>query len=456
MKELTRQVNGTAVDRLESAITGDVQFEKVALPNTTDRHSSLTMGPDGKLYACTIDGRIKRFAVQADGTLADPEVIYSLQDASGQRIPRLAIGLAFDPAATADSLVAWVTHSTFTFTEGPDWDGKLTRLSGPALENVQDVVVHLPRSAKDHLTNSIAFGPDAALYFTQGSNTAMGREDETWGNRKEHLLSGSVLRLDLAKLQELPLDAKTSEGGTYDPYAGNAPLTIYASGIRNAYDLLWHSNGELYVPVNGSSSGGSTPASVAGARRMDGSLYTGPDVPALTNVEQAQNDFLLRVERGGYYGHPNPERGEFVMNGGNPGFGEDPAELEAYPVGTLPDANWRGYAYKFPVHTSPNGIIEYRGDAFSGALKGKILVVRYINNRDIVVLEPGGSENDIIRESQGIAVPGFWGFIVPIDLTEDIKTGNIYVSEFGGDGQLSLLRPLPGEKAEMATAHVNK
>ena len=31
-----------------------------------------------------------------------------------------------------------------------------------------------------------------------------------------------------------------------------------------------------------------------------------------------QNDYLLRVEKGGYYGHPNPARAEYVLNGGNP------------------------------------------------------------------------------------------------------------------------------------------
>ncbi len=452
VKKLIRKVNKTVVPPpdevivpLASAIKREVKFEKVSLPNTTSRHSSLTMGPDGKLYASTVDGRIKRFAVNADGTLGNPQIIYSLQDSPGQRTPRLTIGLTFDPSATADSLVAWVTHSTFTFMNGPDWDGKLTRLSGPDLETVQDVLIHLPRSTKDHLTNSIAFGPDGALYFTQGSNSAMGKADEKWGNREEHLLSGAVLRLDLAKLaalHELPLDVKTSQGGTYDPYEEYAPLTIFASGIRNAYDLLWHSNGQLYVPTNGSNPGGNTPASVPGTRRMDGSIYDGPQVPELTDILQDQHDFLFRVEKGGYYGHPNTERGEFVMNGGNPTDKKDPAELEDYPVGTLPDANWRGFAFKFPLHASPNGIIEYKGNAFNGELKGKILVVRYVNNKDILVLEPGGNKKDIIKQSEGTAIPGFWGFNVPIDLTEDIRTGNMYVSEFAGDGQITLIRPL--------------
>jgi glucose/arabinose dehydrogenase len=107
--------------------------------------------------------------------------LYSLQNAYGTRTQRLAIGFAFDPSSTATNLIAWITHSTFVFEDAPDWDGKLSRLTGSNLHNVQDVLVNLPRSTKDHLTNSIAFGPDGALYFTQGSNTAMGSADNIWG-----------------------------------------------------------------------------------------------------------------------------------------------------------------------------------------------------------------------------------------------------------------------------------
>ncbi|MEJ7676432.1 MAG: hypothetical protein WKG06_00835 [Segetibacter sp.] len=71
---------------------------KLALPNTAGQHSSLTIGPDGKLYALTIDGIIKRFTINADGTLGTPQLLYSLQDEYGTRTQRLAIGFAFDPS----------------------------------------------------------------------------------------------------------------------------------------------------------------------------------------------------------------------------------------------------------------------------------------------------------------------------------------------------------------------
>lgn len=419
-----------------------VQFDKINLPNTVGQHSSLSIGPDGKLYALTIDGIIKRFTIKADGTLGTPQLLYSLQDKTGTRTKRLSIGFTFDPSATATNLIAWVTNSTFLFNNAPDWDGKLTKLSGPNLETVKDVVINLPRSKKDHLANSIAFGPDKALYFSQSSTSAMGRADQTWGNRSEHLLSGAILRLDVSKLGSSALNVKTSDGGgTYNPYNTNAPLTIYASGTRNAYDLVWHSNGSLYAPTNGSAAGGNTPASVNGTLRPNGTTYNGPSVPALTNVQQTQKDFLFRIVKGGYYGHPNPLRGEYVMNGGNPTSPIDPAQVKDYPLGTSHDANYRGYSYDFQTNASPDGAIEYKSSTFNGALKGKLLVVRYSQHDDIIALTPGGSNNDIVSATEGYSINGFSGFNDPLDLTENVKNGNIYVSEYGGDGRIVLLKP---------------
>ena len=345
-----------------------VTFEKVSLASATGKpFTSVAMGPDGKLYAGTLTGEIVRFPLNSNGTTGTAEVITSVQAANGGS-QRMLIGLAFDPAATAGNLVLWVSHSAYAFTGGPDWTGKVTRLSGPNLATVQDYVVGLPRSARDHLTNSLAFGPDGALYFTQGSNSGMGAPEAIWENRPERKLTAAVLRMDPAAITTPPVDVKTEEGGTYDPFAPLAPVKIYASGIRNAYDLVWHTNGQLYVPTNGSNQGSNTPATptplpASCLTRIDSAAngpYTGPQVPGLSNVAQSQDDFLFRVVQNGYYGHPNPQRCEWVLNGGNPTAGPDTAEVTAYPTGVQPDRNWRGSAFDFGLHGSTDGVIEYR------------------------------------------------------------------------------------------------
>ncbi|MCM3873211.1 MAG: PA14 domain-containing protein [Pyrinomonadaceae bacterium] len=431
-----------------------VSFQKIPLVTAPVKtYTSVLLGPDGKLYAGTVNGEILRFAINADGTLGAPQSITSLQTANGGS--RLLIGLKFDPSSTAGDLILWASHSAFTFSNGPDWAGKITRLSGADLETVVDYVVGLPRSTRDHVTNQIDFGPDGALYFLQGSSSAMGAPDSAWDFRTEKLLNAAVLRLDVAAVTSLPLDVKTSEGGTYDPFAPGVPLTIFASGVRNAFDLAWHRNGFLYVPTNGSASGGSTPATPNPfispyTPRIDFSIngpYTGPQVPALSAVSQTMNDFLFRVVQGGYYGHPNPTRHEYVLNGGNPTAGVDPAQVDAYPVGTLPDRNWRGAAFDFGQHYSPDGIIEYKSNVFGGALTGKLLVVRYSGGDDIIVLTPG-LNGDIINSQTGIS--GFTGFTDPLDITENPANGFLYLAEYGGQ-KLILLKPvLPTPPADPA------
>ncbi|MCC9138546.1 malectin domain-containing carbohydrate-binding protein [Pontibacter silvestris] len=445
----------TSASDIPTDLQGVSFTEQVLVDRTfgSDGFTSLVIGPDKKLYAATSGGKIERWDIKADGSLTNH---ISISPFGSSR--RLLIGLRFDPSASATDLVAWMSHSSPEFSEVPDWTGKVSRidLTNPASPVVTDYVINLPRSYKDHATNSIDFGPDGALYFPQGGNTAMGVPDGAWGHRPERLLSAAVLRLDIVKAQQqsLPIDAKTEEGGTYNPNASNAPLTIYATGIRNAYDLVWHTNGQLYVPTNGSAAGGNTPALMSGTMWSNGQVYTGPDIPAMMDVRDTQSDYLFRVEKGGYYGHPNILRNEYIMNGGNPTEGVDEGEIVwtqsgntyGYPVGTPTEANYKRWTYDFGLNKSPNGVIEYKSNNFGGKLKGKLLVCRFSGGDDIMVLEPGTSDFNIIRATEGSDVPGLRRpFSNPLDIAEDEQTGNLYISEYfdgNGDGQprITLLR----------------
>ena len=425
-----------------------VAFEKVALPSTQGKmFTCVAVGPDRRLYASTMDGRIERFDIQSDGTLANEASIQTIQSANHG--PRLVTGFCFDPASTPEQPVMWVSHGMLALKEAVDWSGKITRLSGEGLSQYQDYVVGLPRGVRDHLNNQPSFGPDGALYFCQASDTAMGAPDSKWGFREEHLLSAAVLRLDVAKLAApgatLPLDVTTEGPGHYNPAAPGAPLTLYATGVRNAYDLLWHSNGSLYAPINGSAAGGNTPGTPgapAGATSPDGKACRA--VPALTDVRQTLDDYLFRVEPGAYYGHPNPKRGQFVLNGGNPTSGVDPEEIPAYPVGTLPEKHWKPAAFSFGKNLSPTGTIEYKNPAaFNGALRGKMLVCRYSGGDDVIVLSLGPT-GEVVESISGIE--GLTRLMDPLDIAEDVTTGNLYVSEFQPQ-RLTLLRPRTGEAA---------
>jgi glucose/arabinose dehydrogenase len=435
---------GTAFEPFSSTFTtnfelagggsiGTAAFEQVELPAADGTiWSSVVVGPDGKLYATAINGPIARWTIGPNGGLTDRETFNSLVDAEGG--PRIVTGLTFAPDSTAGDLVAYVSHTQFNdFTTsapadlGDDFTGKLTRLSGPTLGTVEDLVIGLPRSIRDHLNNQPVFGPDGRIYFGQGSNTAMGAPDPAWGFRDERQLSGAVIAVDVEAIEagSGPVNVQTAEGGTYDPDAPGAPVTVFGEGVRNAYDLVWHSNGNLYAPTNGSAAGGNTPQSPGGA------------VPALDNVSQTQNDYLFRIEPGGYYGHPNSTRDNFVLNGGNPTPGPDPAEVPDYTVGLFPDPDYRGFAFDFGKNISPNGVIEYTGDAFNGALDGKLIVTRWSGGDDLIVLDLDASGNVI---GSTVGLPGFTGFAEPLDLAQTAD-GTLYVSEYG-EQTITLLRPV--------------
>ena len=436
-----------------SFVSLPIGFDKVPISLTNGNlFTCVEIGPDHRLYASTLDGRIIRYSIAPDGMLAEPVTIKTIQTAN--QGPRLITGIKFDPSSKTDDLTLWVNHGqlpplndkndgTGLIRGAQDWTGKLSRLSGSDLTQCTDYLVRLPRSLKDHLNNQIAFGPDGALYFSQASNTAMGAPDNAWGFRPERLLTGAILRVDVKAITHTPLDVKTEDDGHYDPFAPGAPVTLYATGIRNSFDILFHSNGSMYCGINGSSSGGNspgTPDDLSNVHRPDQPVnapYAGPRVPALKDVKDTENDLLDRVVKGGYYGHPNPTRGEFVLDAGNQTGGAYAAEILDYPKGTAPDRNYRGYVFNFGKNLSPCGVIEYQGNAFGGMLRGKILFVRFSGGDDIIALS--AAPDGAITESL-TGIDGFTQFVNPVDLIEDQKTGNIYVAEFGGK-RITLLRP---------------
>ena len=460
-------LTGVSFTKVEGTSLGD---------GIADRFTSLAIGPDGKLYGSTTGETIKRWTIEADGTLTNLEELTPNLTGSNHPVTgvpasdnRLVIGFAFDPAATADNLVAYVSHSALTLSDGPEWDGKITRLSGPNLETVEDIIIHLPRSKKDHLTNSIVFGgPDNDMYIVQGSNSAGGEPDAAWDFRPERLLAAAVLCVEFDKMPaSLPLSVFTTDDiavinsapansilmsdNTYNPYSDLSPVTLFATGVRNAYDAVWHSNGFLYIPTNGTAGNNSTspntPASAdyAPVRRPDGSLFTDLTIPGVDGGE-TQKDWLFKASKGTYHGHPNPYRGEFVLNHGGieysglPGQETEPyVDVAKYPDDLGPDPAYVEPAFDFGFNKSPNGALEYRSNAFGGKMQGLLLVVRFSGQDDIIVMQPGEVSGSIVQSFDNI--PGFEGFDDPLEIVEDPTTGNIYLAQYdrGGDTNQALI-----------------
>ncbi|WP_251978440.1 carbohydrate-binding protein [Salinicola avicenniae] len=500
-------VTGADPEIPDSEVAFDANVELNGAEDGAYQFTSITMSPDNtQIYVSTMNGEIKRYDIDPlTGSLSNGQTL-ALDYFQGAEGARGIVGLVFDPV---DPNVLWVTDNYPIPLTGrdngvPDFSGQVTKITLGSSDSVftgtaETYITGLPRSNGDHVTNSLTFranpeydaqtNPDVPpylMYVSQGANTAMGGDDSAWGNRPERLLNAAILEIDPSReppaggfdvsTEPLPTDGSNTRyedddndlkngpidmgGGQYlvfaadgtatmqdangnvlieyyDPFAEDAVLKIFATGIRNGYDLTWHSNGSLYVPTNGSAAGGSTPDDPATAINE-----------GLINVG-IEDDWLFRVEEGGYYGHPNPLHDEYILNGGNPTSGVDENETDEYAVGTSPDSNYREEdIYSLGTNRSPNGVIEYTSNIFGATLAGSLLFVEYSGGDDIrwISLDANGnvSSDTVLRDVDGNVI----SYVDPLDIIENPNTGQLYLmtlNRSNGQSQVIRLDPVPGD-----------
>ena len=396
----------------------------------------ITLGPDGRVYAGQLNGYIFALTLDADYNVSAVEridEIYTTPNYNSDGTPatgingRQLIGLTFDPTAPLTAPVMYVTHSDprFGFNGNQDaqsidiHSGKLTRLVGPDFQNPirEDVIVGLPRSRENHSTTSIVWGPDGWLYIAQGGNTNNGAPSVTFSNEPESYLTAAVLRANINNPAfPVGLDVRTV-AGPEDMLPGQ--FELFATGYRNAYDLVWHSNGMLYLNDNGGNPGfGDTPSAAIcpGGAAIDPGFL---------------EDHLHLVEAGAYGGHPNPARAECVLDDGS--LYDDPQNPNDGPLAPLPDYT-PPLAYYFGG-ASTNGIVEYKAPTFGGTMVGDLLSTSFSGDHNIrrVTLSADGRSVEHVRT--------LGAFNQPLDLDTDDQ-GVIYIAEHGGNA-VSLLLPNP-------------
>jgi len=266
--------------------------------------------------------------------------------------------------------------------------------------------------------------------------------DPNWGT-EESPLSAAILVADVRSPRfnrgRLPCNVQTSPPINYLAAAPDAPVKVYATGLRNALDLCFHSNGHLYTATNGNSIAGNvkTPA--------------GKGVPA---VNTRPHEALCRLVAGKHYGHPNPARGHLVLNGGNPTAGRDPWEVPEYPVGVRPDPGFDPtllYDLRAGGGHSPNGMDEYTGPGARGELRGRLLVAYFSGGRCIQTFALG-ADGRVLDERPLVDAKGEpLRFNQPLDVAVHRQTGRVYVAVFGNwkgkgvegsDGGVWMLEPI--------------
>jgi len=359
-------------------------YQTVVTSSTPGAHAlanptALAIHPDGRLFIAQLNGMIHAVTVDANlnvvGSAMRIDTVHFLGSSPG----RVVTGLAFSPS---DGHL-YVSHSDGRLNDPGilQFSGRVGRLLAPSFTTYQDVVTNLPRSQRDHGPNGLAFS-GGYLYLAQAGMTNAGTPYPAgFWNFPETLDSGAILKID--------------------PNAVNS-YTRYATGFRNPYKPLFHTNGGMYTNDNG-------PNLNSGTRPIGGS-NCGPH-PTDTPLS---GDELNLVHEGHYYGHPNPARAQCDHN---------PPGGHINPI------------HSYGTNTSANGLAEYPGgspgNAFMAMLPGHIFTANYATGM-VVSLNMSGFN----PFGNG---PARRGLANPLDVAIS-PAGHVFIAEFGSH-TISALRP---------------
>lgn len=417
--------------------------------------TSLELGPDGKLYVATLSGKlyiltldqnkltqIDQLAVTSAQLLTD---IYNRQTRTcningdpnncqfqaGYPTGRQVTGITIGPESTPNQIALYVSHSdpriaqnnSSVALEIDTYSGTITKLTlqpntatpdpnDYSVVGNQDLVVGLPRSRENHAVNGLDFGPDGWLYLSIGGHTNFGQPSAYFSNLPEYYLSAAVVRLNVNNLggTALPLNMQgVKTAADMSPF--NGKFELYATGFRNGYDIVWHSNNKLYLNDNSGNNGlGNTPGSTDGCNTPS---INPPTLP----------DKLKLVTQNAYGGHPSPVRGQCVLNDGT-----------SYSPPLTPLPNYVAPLLSYNGGTSTDGITEYKASTFGGKMKGNIISATYAGDQNVRRVTLNAAGTGAVEEVK------LGSFGEPLDVTTD-AAGIIYVAEFGVS-QITLMIPV--------------
>ena len=478
--------------------------------NIINNPTSLQFGPDGRLYVAEQNGQINAFTIELQNgeyVATDVEVINLVRDIQNHNDDgslnnnnnRQVTGIVV--TGTAAQPVLYVSSSDPRISTNGEVNldtnsGVITRLTrvGNSFEAV-DIIRGLPRSEENHSNNGLVISPDgSSLFVTIGGNTNNGAPSRFFSFTGEFALSGTVLLIDLNDINSRPILTDNGPGQNgrqyvYDlptlddpnvenvtdgvgedangldesgPFGGNdglnqailpadAPLRIFADGLRNAFDLVITQNGLLYTVDNGSNGNlGGDPVFV------NGEITNNPN-----NGGSGDPEPLFLINDGGFFGHPNPVRSNqdlaFTVfdDNGNPdtsldvfsvssladlvpdsldiqdGFLIDPSRFTGDPdrlelSGVRIERDSPETNALLTLGSSSNGLVEYTGNAFGGQLNGDLLVAQFNGNITRLNLSDDG------QSATSETIPGLTGLATPLDVTIG-PDGTIFVAEIGGD-----------------------
>jgi len=314
----------------------------------------------------------------------------------------------------------YIAHSKIFFAKGQDpfpnpypYLAQLSRLRAPSYTKCEPVVVRLPVSNHDHAVNGIQFMDDGTLLLGVGGQTNGGIPHIALGLLDESPLTAAVLaiqvykagfngNLDYFTIGSNPPQLNNDQRFGHNVYLGSAYtpfVSIWASGLRNPFDLVYTSTGRIYVTDNGPNKG-------------YGAFSTGPTTSMADFTESDKVCDATAPNQ--YFGcaHRNRGRTDSRQN------------------------FWRGHAstqndfskcldLKFSASA---GIIEYRANSFNGALKNDLIVLKWKADVHVVPISVTDGKTIFSYNSATSAIASL-ATIDPLDL-DNLPGGAIIFSYY--------------------------
>jgi glucose/arabinose dehydrogenase len=402
---LTPQGTSNTMPYAYQAGTAPVVFQSkgvFSLPGPTQA----AWGPDGRLYVASLTGAVTALEFDDQYNVIKNQIIPGVQNSPAYN----AIGIGFNPWEPATAFNIYLGHARLFVNDGranvrpSPYLGQVSSLSSP-LFLPKPLISGLPCTNHDHGVNGIAFDNTGQLFVSIGGQTNAGIPNINLGSLDESPFSAAILSAPVQRSSFNGaisyVDAKTGLPSADQNDAASAVSTgshdirLYATGLRNAFGIVWRTNGRLYGTDNGPNTG-------FGAASLTPTTQAGDPVTP---------DKVLLFGKNHYYGHPNRNRGRFDPreNRYQAPWENPPADAATPPVSLLP--------------SSRDGIDEYRATTFGGALRGHLLVQEWNGALSALALSPDGRRvestiKQIWGTQRGLGVvcgPG--GAILAVDYT---------------------------------------
>lgn len=324
--------------------------------------TSAIRGPDGRYYFGTQSGVLHVLTVDEERGVVTKACATAALPGS-----RSILGLSFPPSDNkadrlyvSTSVLFWLDRRVLPYEHG--WRNGRVDLYKPdgrgCFRYNRRILSGLPVSNHDHGVNGHAWDDDGRLYVSVGGSTNAGvavrgetkAARDLVGGVPDSPLSGAVL---VANVHAPGFDGQVTYRNENEPdraSVASGDVSVYATGVRNAFALAYTSRSAMYAVDNGPNGG------------------YGPSSTSCTSkgVHPHTGDALLRIMPGAYYGSPNRARGR-----------GDPRQcVYVAPMGPRV-ARAGATAGLAAVQSSTNGVLEYSAATFAGALRGELLLSKF-------------------------------------------------------------------------------